>query len=153
MIEIAAGLLRAVDISVTVVAPLDRDYSFLGCKIISDQVAGLGPIGGIHTAFLAYPDRDLLVLTCDMPRLTEDAIRNLLDLRRKEWDAVIYGMNQEQVEPFPGLYRAALRNLFQEQIAKGNYSMQETLKKVARSFILPIENPNIFINMNRPTAC
>lgn len=151
MIEIAVGLLRAVDLPVTVVAPLDRDYFFLGCRIIPDQVAGLGPIGGIHTAFLAYPERDLLVLTCDMPRLTESVIRNLLDLRWRESDVVIYGTNQGLAEPFPGLYRSRLRNVFQEQVLNQNYSMQGVLKKVARSFILPIENPKTFMNMNRLT--
>ena len=39
MIERSAGLLQAMGLNVTIVAPLEREYQFLNCRVIPDLVA------------------------------------------------------------------------------------------------------------------
>ncbi len=42
-----------------------------------DAEPGHGPLGGLHAALTAYPERDVLLVACDMPRLDARALRLL----------------------------------------------------------------------------
>jgi molybdenum cofactor guanylyltransferase len=50
-----------------------------GYRSIPDMTPGLGPLGGLASAAAALPDGRLLVLAVDMPRLTPDLLRALMD--------------------------------------------------------------------------
>jgi len=49
--------------------------------MIVDSVAGEGPIVGIRSALAAHPDVAWLVLACDLPFLSDDALSQLLQER------------------------------------------------------------------------
>jgi molybdopterin-guanine dinucleotide biosynthesis protein A len=42
-----------------------------------DAEPGHGPLGGLHAALTAYPERDVLLVACDMPHLDTRALRLL----------------------------------------------------------------------------
>lgn len=44
---------------------------------ITDAEPGRGPLGGLHAALMAYPERDVLLVACDMPHLDVRALRLL----------------------------------------------------------------------------
>lgn len=52
-----------------------------GCEVIEDSVKDLGPMGGIISAFMKFPDAAWMVLACDIPLLDETVIRELIDSR------------------------------------------------------------------------
>ena len=48
---------------------------------IKDTFTGLGPFGGILSAFREYPENAFLVLACDLPMVDAEAIRYLVERR------------------------------------------------------------------------
>lgn len=59
----------------------DQAHELEESRIVRDTFLGLGPLGGILSALVAGPRCAWLVLSCDLPFVTEAAIRELLAAR------------------------------------------------------------------------
>lgn len=57
-------------------------YKQHDCRTIQDSVLNMGPLGGIVSAFMQYPDSAWLVLACDIPLLDELVIQELIGQRK-----------------------------------------------------------------------
>lgn len=68
--------------------------------IIEDTFFGLGPMGGILSAFRADPNAAWLILACDLPYLSERTIQYLLDHRNPSKVATAF-MDTDGVFPEP----------------------------------------------------
>jgi molybdopterin-guanine dinucleotide biosynthesis protein A len=77
--EVAAGLLADVcqDVFVSVRAEQAAELP-AGLQPLPDTFLGLGPLGGILSAFRHDPNAAWLVLACDLPFLTADVLRQLV---------------------------------------------------------------------------
>lgn len=64
--------------NVTLIGPPER-YRELGYNVIADRTAGLGPLGGVYTALQATHSEWNLIVACDMPLVTLELLRALLD--------------------------------------------------------------------------
>ena len=51
----------------------------LGCSVISDDYPGTGPLGGIASALIHSERRWNLIVACDMPYLTQDWLKYLVN--------------------------------------------------------------------------
>ncbi|MEQ1854155.1 MAG: molybdenum cofactor guanylyltransferase, partial [Chthoniobacteraceae bacterium] len=67
----------------------DGCYADAGIPVIPDDAPGLGPLGGIATALRRCTGEPLLVLAVDMPMMTPDFLRSLLDESRRTGKGVI----------------------------------------------------------------
>ena len=77
--EVAAGLLAEVCASVHVSVRAEQATGLpAGLVPLPDTFLGLGPLGGILSAFRHDPNAAWLVLACDLPFLTPDALRTLV---------------------------------------------------------------------------
>lgn len=76
-----------------------------GARVVQDEVAYQGPLGGLVTALAEAPDEWMLAVAADMPHLTSDVIRALWDLR-DDADAVV-PISEKGAEPLLALYRVA----------------------------------------------
>jgi len=72
-------------------------------RILRDEVAYQGPLGGLATALAETTDEWMLAVGADMPHLTPDVIRALWDLRG-DADAVV-PVTPKGLEPLLALYR------------------------------------------------
>jgi len=72
-------------------------------RVIQDEVAYQGPLGGLVTALAQAQDEWLLAVAADMPHLTPEVIRALWDLRG-DADAVV-PITPKGLEPLLALYR------------------------------------------------
>lgn len=52
-----------------------------GHQVIRDTFLGLGPMGGILSAFKAYPDHTWMTVACDLPYLSKQTLAQLLEAR------------------------------------------------------------------------
>jgi molybdopterin-guanine dinucleotide biosynthesis protein A len=50
-------------------------------EVLIDTFTGLGPFGGILSAFRQFPETAFLVLACDLPLVTEEAVKYLISKR------------------------------------------------------------------------
>jgi molybdopterin-guanine dinucleotide biosynthesis protein A len=93
-----------------------------------------------------------LVLTCDMPNVTEELIRMLLDHADEATSLLLPG-HGEYLEPLCGLYRKELVPVIESCFQRQEYAPLDLLGKVNHK-ILPVEgitneDPSfLFRNMN-----
>lgn len=150
LVRRAVDLVRSVGLAACVITEKQRDYSFLDCPIYFDRNSFRGPLAGLERAFEVFPDKKILVLTCDMPFLTKKNLRCLLEKNQEGVPAVLYRLHPDRFQPFPGLYTSSLRRVLHLDHGKKN-SMQEFLKSVEG--ILEIDTDGSaenFSNINRP---
>ena len=72
-----AQLLEPLVAPVTVIGPPER-YSGLGLRVVPDDRAGLGPLGGISTALSLSSSPWNLILGCDLPYLSAAWLEHLV---------------------------------------------------------------------------
>lgn len=144
----AVDLLSALDLDPEVIVSPDKKYSFLTCPTHHDIVPEKGPLGGLYTAFSIFPESALLVLTCDMPLLTQNILQELVRVYHESACPVVFGSSQIQ-QPFPGIYLSAFKPLVQECLDSNQPSLKHFLSLIPNLNFLPEpENKKIFLNVN-----
>lgn len=74
-------------------------------NLIFDKFLGFGPTGGILSAFNEYPEVAWLVVACDMPYITKNAIVELVQLRNPfKVASCFYNENKKWAEPLFSIY-------------------------------------------------
>lgn len=55
------------------------EFGFLGLEMVEDLHHDVGPLAGIHAGLSASPTERGFVIPCDVPLMTEEVIRHLVD--------------------------------------------------------------------------
>lgn len=104
-----------------------RNYAGFGAEIVVDRWPGEGPLGGIITALEYAANGDAacdwnLILSCDMPFLTEDWLKFLAERAAQSRAQVVLPRSAHGPEPLCACYRTdtagALRAAFQSGVRK-----------------------------------
>lgn len=145
LLEIAVNLLGELCLDPAVIANPSRNYSFLPCAVVDDLIPEKGPLGGLYTACSIFPDTRLLILTCDMPFLTEKILRELMEEHQSFDEVTVFGSAQ----PFPGIYSAHLKSAVQDYLESGCLSMKLFLSNIRDKRVLRAElDSQVFKNVN-----
>jgi molybdopterin-guanine dinucleotide biosynthesis protein A len=89
-------------------------------QLIIDQDDSLGPASGIFAAHNCWPDVAWLVIACDMPSLTVDDIRDLINARNGRRAATAYRNPDSGLpEPLCAIYEPDTLARFQRQATVG----------------------------------
>jgi molybdenum cofactor guanylyltransferase len=118
---------------------------------VVDSQGLAGPLEGLLSVHKKFPERDLLLLACDMLDLDERTISALVDIYRSadSQDFYVYGemlAGGFLAQPLCGIYTAAgLKTI--DRAGAGDLSLQTVLRK-GRTFRLSIDDPNVFHNYN-----
>jgi molybdenum cofactor guanylyltransferase len=111
---------------VTVIATPEK-YASLGIKCVADRWPGEGPLGGILTALEDAGARNeksewSLIVSCDMPFLTQDWLRFLANRAAKSNAQVVFPHSASGPEPLCACWRtsaaAKLRSGFERGVRK-----------------------------------
>ena len=119
----------------------------------NDYLELQGPLCGVLSVHLKYPNDDLFILACDMPLMETDLLKELILQynHEKSFDAFVYS-NDGQPEPLCGIYKSSglahVFHLYQtNQLLK--HSMKFMLDHIAtRTIGLPDDKKNCFRNFN-----
>jgi molybdopterin-guanine dinucleotide biosynthesis protein A len=122
-------------------------YAFLGLPIVGDIEPGRGAPGGVVTALAASATPWTLVVACDMPGVTREAMEALLAARSRDVDAVCFE-RQGGLEPLLGVYRRTLLPGWAGALA-GNPSLRG-LVRAARLAALPAPSEALLDSLNTP---
>lgn len=149
LLERAVDLLDSLSLDPLVIANSGRDYSFLSCSVINDLIPERGPLGGLYTACSLFPEMSLVVLTCDMPLLTQDILKKLIQNQQPADQAVVFNCNQ-MLQPFPGIYQGSLKEVIHDALSSEELSMKLFLSRIRIQSVSP-ENSDLtaFENINR----
>ena len=115
---------------------------------VPDAYPGQGPLGGLATA-LETASQDVILLACDMPLLTAEALEWLMgQTRGKHGLAVRHG---ELWEPLFSVYTAEVLPLVQERLTAGRRSLQFLIEAGEfNTVIAPPEVAAALVNVNTP---
>ena len=153
LIRRVANVLAQVADEVIVVAN-DPKYATLGLRVVPDRFPGGGALGGIATGVSAATHDRVLVAACDMPFLSVEVWRVLLD-HRYEADVVIPKIGGE-FETLHALYTKACVASMERSLAAGKLRVISFFDEVRVQAIeereLRIADPTLrsFTNVNTP---
>lgn len=118
-----------VDRVISSLGPRFSEPVFLGAGQVPASVAGLrwvpdapglaGPLAGFLAAMRWDPDAAWLMVACDQPSITPDAVEWLLEQRRPGRWAVMPRLAGGPVEPFLAVYEPQARGLLEELARSG----------------------------------
>ncbi|MBG6234083.1 molybdopterin-guanine dinucleotide biosynthesis protein A [Pedobacter sp. CAN_A7] len=120
-------------------------------KLVLDRVNVNGPLNGILSVHLKYPDDDLLVLACDMMEMDVQTLQNLKDSTITFPDFDYYAYTGEGfIEPLCALYKSKALNQLNIDVQSGQcrtYSLYRIIQQGYHKFI-PILDQGYFKNYN-----
>ena len=120
-------------------------------EMLFDEPNLKGPMAGIMSAAKYDAESPRIIVSCDLPLLDDETIKQLLDMRAKDKDASVFSDKEVGIEPLCAIYEPALLQKLQKnpQIIE-KMSPQMTLKKMNINIIEP-KNENALYNLNRIT--
>jgi molybdopterin-guanine dinucleotide biosynthesis protein A len=118
-------------------------------QLIADSLPIGGPLNGLLSVHLQYPDDDLLLLACDMILMETITLARLISTYTIEPGFDFYTYQNEQfAEPLCAIYTAkALRGLSTHPDTLSGLSFQKVLND-GHSNRLPVTEPGSFQNNN-----
>jgi molybdopterin-guanine dinucleotide biosynthesis protein A len=136
-------------------APRDAPYNGPAWRIVPDAEPDQGPLGGIATAFAAMSTEWLLVLAVDLPFMTADFLRDLIDEVNQTGKGAVPVHADGKLEPLVAIYPRAALPLAQEQLRRGERKLMRFIEELESAHrlgrrVLSAEEVPLFINWNVP---
>lgn len=134
MLERAIELLRRVTEEAAIVAAAGK-YPRAGARMIADRWPGEGPLGGIVTALLdaasfsAKPEWALIV-SCDMPFLSEEWLRFLTGRAVKSRAEVLVANSARGPEPLCACWKVAAATRLEEEFLSGTRKITQAMQAI-----------------------
>jgi molybdopterin-guanine dinucleotide biosynthesis protein A len=138
--------LREVAREVFVIGRNDVAWTSRGLRVIPDDIAEAGPLGGIYTAIVRSPCERTLVVACDMPFLSTALLRRLAAV--KDADVVI-PRHARGYEPLCAIYARACASDIRDRLARG-MNEASRLPVGMRVTEIDVDNDSFFVNVNTP---
>jgi len=153
MVDKLTAMNLPVSISINLSQLSDYSKFFPKEKFVLDVLEIAGPLNGLLSAHLKFPNDDLLLLACDMINMQAETLTRLVNsyASANGYDFYVY-QNRTYAEPFCGIYTSKGLSeilLQSEKSALSGVSMQSilNLKSTKR---LPITENGSFKNYNTP---
>jgi len=119
-------------------------------RMIVDAIAGEGPIIGIRSALAAFPRVAWLVLACDLPFLSDEAVDYLLRKRDSAGVATAYRSAHDGLpEPLCAIWEPAAAAALAEYQAGGGHCPRKFLIRHAVPLLEPLDR-RALDNVNTP---
>jgi len=118
---------------------------------LADPPGVAGPLAGVLAAMRWAPEKAWVVAACDMPRISEAAVRWLLDQRRPGTWSILPRSREGRLEALLAVYEPQARPLLEAQVALGRWGLKHLAEddRVACP-TPPAEIADSWINVNTP---
>ncbi|RYY93558.1 MAG: molybdenum cofactor guanylyltransferase [Chitinophagaceae bacterium] len=120
-----------------------------GYPVLVDNLTGIGPMAGLLRAFREHPDAAWLVLACDLPLMSETALRLLVAGRDPGRVATCLCGADGRPEPLAAIWEPSALRLLQKAQADGQYGLQRLLNEGGCALI-NVPNVEWLHNSNTP---
>lgn len=135
-IQHIAEVLQQVFEQVIIISDHADRYRFLRLPVYEDIFRNSGPLGGIHSALVHARTENVFVVSCDMPLLPSQVIRDLIN-SRVDGDATVISV-QDRVQPLCGLYKVRCLSVLEKHLTMGQRSALRFLDDVP-TVVIPLE--------------
>ena len=152
--ELVAGKLISLNIPLIVSINEQQEDAygklFPAEKIIIDSIDINGPLKGLLSVYLKYPEQDFLLMACDLIDMDEPTIKTLVAHYKtnKGFDFFVY--HHDYAEPFCAIYTShGLKPVFEKAVhhALVKFSFQNILDE-GKTLRIPLTNKSAFNNYN-----
>jgi molybdenum cofactor guanylyltransferase len=157
MLDRAVGLVSSAGISVAVLgSQAEFDRQRLRVPVVADEWPGMGPLGGIATALHQTQAAWNLIIACDMPYLTADWLRFLLQRAKASSADAVVPRSERGPEPLCAFYHRRAEGTIREALQQGKRKVTEIVAMLKTEYVEPGEwkafdsDGCLFKNMNRP---
>lgn len=146
-----------IPIKISVNSKQYRDYEavFPAADLITDDLtlSLKGPLLGVLSSHLKFPQEDLFVLACDMPLMEPSVLKTLYTVYQQETSFTAYVFtNEGEPEPLCGIYKAKGLSIILDMLVAGRlskYSMKFMLEHLdMMSIPATDEQKKFFRNFN-----
>lgn len=149
IIEYVIAQVKPLFKTVFIVSSNDQ-YSQFGLKVIPDLVKDIGPAGGILTALEHSSSEQNLLISCDMPFITSEALE-YLSAQINDYEIII-PIHHQKLEPLCGIYSKSCFNIWKQETEKGVYKLQNIISNFKTNELNVEEHPlfqlDFFTNIN-----
>jgi molybdopterin-guanine dinucleotide biosynthesis protein A len=139
----------------------DGPYADCGIEILADEFPDCGPLGGIATALRRCQSERLLVLAVDMPAMTTEYLRSLLDESQRTAKGVVPFVaadvrRRANFEPLAAVYPRAALTIAKECLRAGEFKLEAFIRRLEAGRLVSVrtvaeEDIFLFANWNVPT--
>jgi len=155
MVRIVVERLARLADPVVVIADRTTRYSQLDLPVLADLRPGCGPLGGIHAALRQLDAREVFVLACDTPFVSEELIAYIASFPT-EAPARVAGMDGHR-HPLCGVYSRPCLPAIEEAIENRRLALHELLDRLQAATVpvtanLPFYDRRLLLNINDPAA-
>lgn len=145
MADLLAELCEEVHLSVRPGQSVESQYN-----VLEDSFLGLGPLGGLLSAFREKPDAAWLVVACDLPLLDQAALQELVAARHSSALATAFQSPvNEFPEPLVAIWEPRAYRVALEFLAQG-YSCPRKVLINSEVALIDAQRPQTLMNVNRP---
>lgn len=117
---------------------------------IVDRYDNIGPVAGILSALEEYPDIDWLVLACDLPNISRETLKTLLDSRDGVQPFTAYSSSYDGLpEPLCAVYHSGCDKIMHEFVDDGIVCPRKILIR-SETRLLQQTDPGSLDNINTP---
>lgn len=127
--------------------PHQKSHFTFEYPTIQDLFDGEGPLGGIISCHRYIQER-LLIISCDLPLITDDEITTLIHQHNdKKGCTMFYNDSTGHYEPMLSIWEKEVLDLLEEYFISGGRSIQQFLKqqKIVKNMPSNLQN---FKNLN-----
>lgn len=111
-------------------------YEKLGLPMVIDEIADIGPMGGLLSAMHKIEADALLVVASDMPFVSREIIGELIKAWEKEQKCyVVRTLSDDKVHPLLAIYPRAILPIVEKKVMEGNYRMMSVLKDAGVQYV------------------
>ncbi|MEO6786700.1 MAG: molybdenum cofactor guanylyltransferase [Chthoniobacteraceae bacterium] len=113
----------------------DGPYAGCGVEVLVDEIPDSGPLGGIATALRRCTSDRLLVLAVDMPAMTVEFLRSLLEDSQRTAKGIVPsvaadGRSRANFEPLAAIYPRAALAVADECLRTGERKLEVFIRKL-----------------------
>ena len=154
IMERLLGVLRSITADVFAVGDHYGAAAAAGLHVVPDEIPDGGPLGGIYTAIVNSPCERTLVVGCDMPFLSEEFLRHLVE---RSHTLSVIPRTIRGYEPLCAIYTRESAAAIRDRLDRGERHAASLPGDVQVIEVGPEEiaafDPHglLFVNVNTPT--
>lgn len=137
--------------NILIVTNSPEKFDFLPYPKYEDLIPSAGPLGGIYTG-LSYSASEVnLVLACDMPFISYECLKYLI--QNTNGNGITVPAHRNLLEPLCAIYTRSCLPFIKAQLENGNYRIRRLYdkidtKKLALTTETAFYQPQLFSNIN-----
>jgi len=107
-----------------------KEYDYLPYEKIGDIISEKGPLGGIYTALSHSETEFNMILSCDIPLISTELLKELISKHTQEAGITIFE-SESRLHPLIGIYSKKILPIIKSAIEANELKMMDLLAKLS----------------------